>query len=388
MNTTPTSSDYPSSTPVDYSTTSTHDENRTSADIEADIRTTRNRMDSTIDELGNRLNPRSLMNSAMDWWEKNSMAASGKSSFKAGYRSVAQQVKAHPVPSLLIGAGITWLLLNPEEDEDSRTYSNSFRRTQGGGTGRYGTEGYDPAYDYESEDAGDEQGIVSKIREKAHDARDKVSELVGEAKDKVQSMTHRAGEKMEGMGGMADEVKQKARNLMHQGGEMTHQARESMLHARESVKQKYDATMMQAKEAMDEYPLAVGAAFLALGALAGVLLPRTRREDEWLGQKADALKAEAKSKGEEILEEGKSVAKKIGEQVMDEAENKGLTAGAAGSKLSQLAHEAGEVVRKAAEEVGSAVKSEAAPSSETHVNSPSSQQGGSSQQPARQTHSV
>ena len=40
---------------------------------------------------------------------------------------------------------------------------------------------------------------------------------------------------------------------------------------------------------MEEYPLAVGIGFAALGALIGVLLPRTRREDELLGEQSDQL---------------------------------------------------------------------------------------------------
>lgn len=50
--------------------TITHeDRSRSSDEIAADIRETRTRMDSTLDELGNRLTPRSLLNSAFDWWE-------------------------------------------------------------------------------------------------------------------------------------------------------------------------------------------------------------------------------------------------------------------------------------------------------------------------------
>ena len=43
-------------------------EPRSSTEIESDIHTTRGRMDATLDELGDRLTARSLLNSALDWW--------------------------------------------------------------------------------------------------------------------------------------------------------------------------------------------------------------------------------------------------------------------------------------------------------------------------------
>ena len=76
---------------------------------------------------------------------------------------------------------------------------------------------------------------------------------------------------------------------------------------------------------MEEYPLAVGIGFAALGALIGVLLPRTRREDELLGEQSDRLIKATKEKGEELLERGKVVAQRVAESALDEASQQGLT---------------------------------------------------------------
>ena len=54
---------------------------------------------------------------------------------------------------------------------------------------------------------------------------------------------------------------------------------------------------------MEEYPLAVGVGFAALGALIGVLLPRTRQEDELLGEQSDELVRQRKRKAKNCWNE-------------------------------------------------------------------------------------
>jgi hypothetical protein len=107
---------------------------------------------------------------------------------------------------------------------------------------------------------------------------------------------------------------------------------------------------------MEEYPLAVVIGYAALGALIGVLLPRTRREDELLGEQSDQLVEATKEKGQELLERGKVVAERVAESALDEARQQGLTPEAASETISNLAGKVGEVARKAKEEAGTAVK--------------------------------
>ena len=87
---------------------------------------------------------------------------------------------------------------------------------------------------------------------------------------------------------------------------------------------------------MREYPLAVAIGFAAAGALFGVLLPRTRSEDEFMGEKSDQLLDATKEKGEELLERGKAVAEHVAETAMGEARQQGLTPEAATDKISEI----------------------------------------------------
>jgi hypothetical protein len=98
-----------------------------------------------------------------------------------------------------------------------------------------------------------------------------------------------------------------------------------------------------------EYPLAVAIGFAAAGALFGVLLPRTRPEDKFMGEKSDQLLHARKEKGQELLERGKAVAEPAAETAMREARQQGLTPEAAIEKISEIAHKVTEEAGKAAE---------------------------------------
>ena len=64
----------------------------------------------------------------------------------------------------------------------------------------------------------------------------------------------------------------------------------------------------RAKSVAQENPLGLAVGAVAVGFLAGMLIPSTRVEDEKLGRVADDVKDRAKETGQEALEHGKQVA--------------------------------------------------------------------------------
>src|SRR4051812_27887202 len=81
----------------------------------------------------------------------------------------------------------------------------------------------------------------------------------------------------------------------------------------------------RAKSVAQENPLGLAVGAVAVGFLAGMLIPSTRVEDEKLGPVADDVKERAKETGQEALERGKQVAqdaaqtaKESGQQHADE----------------------------------------------------------------------
>jgi ElaB/YqjD/DUF883 family membrane-anchored ribosome-binding protein len=61
----------------------------------------------------------------------------------------------------------------------------------------------------------------------------------------------------------------------------------------------------QAVGVAQENPIGLAVGALAVGFVAGMLIPSTRVEDEKLGPKADEIKQQAKETGQEAIEKGK-----------------------------------------------------------------------------------
>jgi len=323
-----------------------NDNPRSSTEIEGDIRRTRGRMDATLDELGDRLTARSIVNSALDWWEKRTGGAdsNARSKAKDAYRSVARQVKDHPMPALLIGAGIAWIIVDTaaaDDEAEANDYPGSDRgrryRASLRGTTATGYSATGLVHAFGEGDAGAESESGPGLGEKAADIAAQARDAVSDAADAVRN-------KMSGLGDAAHGALEQSRSVSRSVGR--------------SLQSGYRAGADQIEDAMAEYPLAVGIGFAALGALTGLLLPRSRREDRMFGEQSDELVDAAKEKGKELLESGKAVAERVGEVALNEAQSQGLTAEAGADKVSELASKAGEIVRKAKDEAIAAAKDE------------------------------
>lgn len=104
------------------------------------------------------------------------------------------------------------------------------------------------------------------------------------------------------------------------------------------------------KAACDEYPLAVGVGFAALGALAGLAIPRTGQEDRWIGERSDFLKKRFRGAAAEAAER---VVERVVEQAIDHGreaikdvkETAASTAAEEGFRQESLVRRAKAVVR-------------------------------------------
>ncbi len=293
---------------------------RSSQEIESDIREKRNRMDSTLDQLGERLNVRSLMNSALEWWDSPSSGNQGNAAARRALKTVATQMKHHPMPSLLIGGGLAWLIADAGGDdatpaerpgEPSRV-SDRLPKSQNGGVGSSLSHAKDAA-----------AGAMESAKEKLSD---------------LGSRTHRSAD-----------------HLAHEAYVVSRSAARKI---KQEVKEDYHAAGERFGRAVEEYPLAVGVVFAALGALAGLALPRSRKEDEMMGSKSDHVVEAAKEKGAELLESGKAVGERVIETVAEEAKEQGFTADKVTGALSAMAEKGGAILQKAKDEAAQAATDE------------------------------
>lgn len=105
------------------------------------------------------------------------------------------------------------------------------------------------------------------------------------------------------------------------------------------------------RDLVDERPLAVGAASLAIGLLAGLVLPATRREDELLGDARDELLESARDAGREALDRGREVAATAVERVKESVREQELTPEQLAEKARHVAHDAAATLRDAERQV-------------------------------------
>ena len=332
-------------------------EDRSSSEIASDIRERRNRMDETLGELSNQFTVRSIVNSVLDWCVNRQVSMPGGGVAKSAYRNVAYQVRKHPLPAVLVGTGIAWMIIDSvSEDEGSASSARGDvddRRVPGAFK-----EGPD---------------LLEKSQTKLDQAKHAASDVADAAKEKASALGHAASdvagaakEKASAFGNAASGA---AENLTRRAQDVYSQSRSTAVRVGQGVQQGYRSGAEQLETAMREYPLAVAIGFAAAGALFGVLLPRTRPEDELMGEKSDQLLEATKEKGQELLERGKAVAEQVAESAMDEARQQGLTPEAATEKISEIAGKVGEIAHKVTEEGKTAAKENLLPESLKKVES-------------------
>jgi gas vesicle protein len=79
----------------------------------------------------------------------------------------------------------------------------------------------------------------------------------------------------------------------------------------------------QAVSTAQENPLGLAIGAVAVGFVAGMLIPSTSVEDEKVGPMADQLKQQARQTGEEALEHGKQVAQDVAQSAQETVKESG-----------------------------------------------------------------
>jgi ElaB/YqjD/DUF883 family membrane-anchored ribosome-binding protein len=308
-------------------------EARSSSQIEADIRTTRARIDSTLEQLGARLNARSLLNSALDWWEARSggpAKSPAGAATKQAYGSLARHLKENPLAALMIGAGLGWMIIETATSSSTASEPEKASALRGSPSQEPGSPEKSP--------------LLESAKETMSQAKESVTEWAQAAQEKVSTLSESANE-------AAGELGQRAQQAYQEG-------RSSARKLGGRLESGYRAGSEQLENALEQYPLALGVGFAALGALIGVLLPPTRGEDQLLGESADQLLSATKDKGQQLLDRGKTLTQRVAQSALEQAREEGLTPAAASQSLSQIAGKVTQVARKAKEEAASAAKEE------------------------------
>jgi hypothetical protein len=132
---------------------------------------------------------------------------------------------------------------------------------------------------------------------------------------------------MDSMRDSAQSMKERMSGSAHSAMDHLHGGAD---YARERATQLGNAAshqMQRARSQLDymiqEHPLVIGAIGLAVGALLGAAAPRTRREDELMGEARDRLMDRASEVGKEQLHKAEQVASAAKDAATDAAKKEG-----------------------------------------------------------------
>jgi ElaB/YqjD/DUF883 family membrane-anchored ribosome-binding protein len=287
--------------------------------LRSDIDMTRQRMDETIDSLGERLRPRHLLDEMLGWLrgktEENEggIAQVGETIARGAnqaLRSVVQTVKANPVPTLVIGAGVAWMIYASRQRSDTSLDDEQTESPAGEPPGRYDHPMEYPAGYRRRE----EEGSSTASAQLEH-LKERASEITGNLKAKAAAAGQQSHETLTHL---KDAAEEKSRVV-----------REKAVEIGKDVKQKaeaaYDRTRERVANAVEQHPWEVGLACLAAGLLVGLALPTPERVNRVAGPTAERLRHRAREAGAEVLDKGKRVARAAAQAAKQEAQQQGLT---------------------------------------------------------------
>ena len=379
-------------------------------EIEQDITKTRAHIDRTLDVLAARLSPGSLVDQAL----RTARDTGGEFTLNLG-----RTIRDNPVPTALVGVGLGWLMFAGRRDgngayiehydelEEGEGYEPRRRSYQVSRSGLAPTstletsdldvpEDWSAAYeaqgevDAEGQPSGGDRVQATKAAGKeayqqvragaggasaklaataqqgthaARDAADRATASARGMRERMGESGRRTSERAREMAyGLSDRASATAARAKLYGSSVADRAadayRRSGYAAREASWRARDAAGSAGSFAR-EHPIAVGLGIAALGAAIAAFLPRTRREDEIMGEQADQVKAAAREQAEIQAERARDAAAAAVEAGKQQAKEAGLTPEGIKEKLNETAAAAANVARSAAE-AGSGKAKEAA----------------------------
>lgn len=328
--------------------------------IRSDIDVTRRRMDETIDALGERMQPRHLLDEALGYFRRtdeqgNSHLSNMREKFTSGagnaMHAVTDTIKQNPLPALLIGAGVAWMVYNSRRDSTATGYSEYLTDTDDDII--YDPDAhldrpleYPPSTSGISE-AGWSESAVGQPVAGASDSK------LGRIKDGIGSAASSAKDKLSHAG---EAAREKMSALRQAAGEKFSAARVRAGEIGSRVKQRsgeiYTAGRERVVTTADHHPLETGLVCLAAGVLAGLALPTPSPVNRRLGPTADRLRERARESGREMLQKGKHVASAAMSAAKQEAQQQGLTPEGLREKAGAVAERAKEAGQSTAREEG------------------------------------
>jgi ElaB/YqjD/DUF883 family membrane-anchored ribosome-binding protein len=172
------------------------DEYADSRQIREHIEHTRREMDETLEEIGERLHPKHLLDYALDYVRSTSARATAEDAgtrIRSAADQMSRKVKDHPVPAALITSGLLWWLFERDDDSERRSRGSlrSARRWYAGENARYTRQHlptWHPDFDW-SQAEDDEESWTEKARSSLETMKSSLSDTTKSAVDKLRGVS-------------------------------------------------------------------------------------------------------------------------------------------------------------------------------------------------------
>lgn len=321
------------------SSSTTDPGDRSSAQIEREVEGSRARLSESLDALRDQVSPGHLMDQAVEY-----VRGSGGAEFA---QNLGKAVRDNPLPVLLIGAGVGWLLLSGSKPSERGAAEPRRALPPPGtsyGTG-YGTGASSGAAGADEVGGSSGPSLTERAGAAAHGIGERVSDAASQA---YQTVAGAAGSVADSAGSAAGTVTQRAT-------ELGHDLRDHASRAGGSAQQGLGWLLQ-------EQPLVLGAIGVAVGAAVGALLPGTRVEDRLMGETSDSVTRQVKTAAQEgyervqevageQLEHVKAAAAETYNSTKDRLDQAGLSPGKIGGALGAAAQDVRQSVREGAQSV-------------------------------------
>jgi len=263
-------------------------------DLEREIDHTRAHMERTLDLLERKLSPGEMIDEVIGMIRRNG----------GGFaQNLFTEVRNKPLPTLLAGVGITWLMSASDRPPQYRGAAMYRQRAGSMAQGAHDMGAQARQGAHELGERAQEMG--AQARQGAHDLGERAQEMGAQAREGARHMGERASE----LGHRAGEAASEAGHRMH---EMADEARGAMRRGGRRAVDEY-------QQLLHEQPLLLAGLGLALGAAVGSMLPRTDTENRVMGKHSDRIKRQAAEEGRERYEDMRASAERVAGAAQEQA---------------------------------------------------------------------
>ncbi len=302
---------------------------RSPDEIERDIESRRSDLSSNLDALQDKFSLDTMVRQLGDQFREHG-GDLGK--------SITEQVKANPIPLALTGIGLAWLMMGNSQKPATRSHGvdqeDDYRRSRLDAGRPYTppSAGIPPRGPVPAWADDDDMGYADRsptrpthdtgLRSAGMGTGSTQSAMPGSSTGYTSSPGSTSAPVSDasddGDGRMArarQRLSEGTENLSEEGRKRVIAARQRAVEMRRSTMRSVQSGSDAAADFYEQQPLVIGALALAVGAALGGALPRTRMEDDAMGDQSDALIREA----EAIFEEERAKAEKVVKAAADEA---------------------------------------------------------------------